>query len=132
MTGLQRVGDVAEMTGVSIRTLHHDDRIGLLRPACHSEGGHRLYSEAELLRLRQILTPRYLGFPLRLNSRVIPNRRALPRPRRAAPPGTRPDLQQACQSSSESALRAIHSLPRPVAPMRQPAPSYPGTSGSLC
>jgi DNA-binding transcriptional MerR regulator len=60
-----RVGEVATLTRVSIRTLHHYDRIGLLRPAAHSNGGYRLYGEADLLRLQQILTLRYLGFPLK-------------------------------------------------------------------
>src|SRR5215208_3975928 len=57
-----RVGEVAALTRVSVRTLHHYDRIGLLRPAQHSAGGYRLYGESELLRLQQILTLRYLGF----------------------------------------------------------------------
>lgn len=60
-----RVGEVATLTRVSIRTLHHYDRIGLLRPATHSAGGYRLYGEGDLLRLQQILTLRYLGFPLK-------------------------------------------------------------------
>jgi DNA-binding transcriptional MerR regulator len=60
-----RVGEVATLTRVSVRTLHHYDRIGLLRPAAHSEGGYRLYGEDDLLRLQQILTLRYLGFPLK-------------------------------------------------------------------
>src|SRR5919107_1232452 len=60
-----RVGEVATLTRVSVRTLHHYDRIGLLRPALHSAGGYRLYGEPELLRLQQILTLRYLGFPLK-------------------------------------------------------------------
>ena len=60
-----RVGEVAALTQVSVRTLHHYDRIGLLRPALHSAGGYRMYGESELLRLQQILTLRYLGFPLK-------------------------------------------------------------------
>jgi DNA-binding transcriptional MerR regulator len=60
-----RVGEVATLTRVSVRTLHHYDRIGLLRPATHSDGGYRLYGDADLLRLQQILTLRYLGFPLK-------------------------------------------------------------------
>jgi DNA-binding transcriptional MerR regulator len=59
-----RVGEVAALTRVSVRTLHHYDRIGLLPPALHSAGGYRMYGESELLRLQQILTLRYLGFPL--------------------------------------------------------------------
>jgi DNA-binding transcriptional MerR regulator len=60
-----QVGEVAALTRVSVRTLHHYDRIGLLRPAAHSAGGYRLYGDADLLRLQQILTLRYLGFPLK-------------------------------------------------------------------
>ena len=60
-----RVGEAAALTRVSVRTLHHYDRIGLLRPATRSEGGYRLYGEDDLLRLQQILTLRYLGFPLK-------------------------------------------------------------------
>src|SRR6188508_214449 len=56
---------MATLTQVSVRTLHHYDRIGLLRPALHSAGGYRMYGESELLRLQQILTLRYLGFPLK-------------------------------------------------------------------
>jgi DNA-binding transcriptional MerR regulator len=60
-----RVGELASLTRVSVRTLHHYDRIGLLHPALHSAGGYRLYGEPELLRLQQILTLRYLGFSLK-------------------------------------------------------------------
>lgn len=60
-----RVGEVAKLTGVSVRTLHHYDRIGLLVPSARSAAGYRLYAEVELLRLQQILTLRYLGFALR-------------------------------------------------------------------
>jgi DNA-binding transcriptional MerR regulator len=60
-----RVGQVAAMTGVSIRTLHHYDSIGLLYPSEHTDSGYRLYSDADLLKLQQILILRYLGFELR-------------------------------------------------------------------
>lgn len=60
-----QVGEVAELTGVSVRTLHHYDRMGLLRPQRRTAAGYRLYGEQELLRLQQILTLRYLGFPLK-------------------------------------------------------------------
>jgi DNA-binding transcriptional MerR regulator len=62
--GPYRVGEVATLTRVSVRTLHHYDRIGLLRPTARSDAGYRLYAGADLLRLQQILTLRYLGFPL--------------------------------------------------------------------
>jgi MerR family transcriptional regulator, thiopeptide resistance regulator len=65
MERLYRVGEFAALTGVSVRTLHHYDQIGLLAPSAHSASGYRLYSERDLLCLQQILTLRYLGFPLR-------------------------------------------------------------------
>ncbi len=55
---------VADVAGVSVRTLHHYDRIGLLRPAASSPAGYRLYSEADLERLQQVLFFRELGFSL--------------------------------------------------------------------
>ncbi len=61
---LYSVGEVAGMTGVSIRTLHHYDEQGLLKPASRSESGYRLYGMDELLRLQQILVYRELEIPL--------------------------------------------------------------------
>lgn len=60
-----QVGEVSGLTGVSVRTLHHYDRIGLLQPQQRTVAGYRLYGERELLRLQQILTLRYLGFSLK-------------------------------------------------------------------
>ncbi len=71
MDGLYRVGEFAALTGVSIRTLHHYDAIGLLRPSAHSEAGYRYYSERELLALQQILTLRYLGFSLKQIGKLL-------------------------------------------------------------
>jgi DNA-binding transcriptional MerR regulator len=56
---------VAEMAGVSIRTLHHYDETGLLRPASASPAGYRLYSRADLERLQQVLFFKELGFSLK-------------------------------------------------------------------
>jgi DNA-binding transcriptional MerR regulator len=58
------IHQVAGLAGVSVRTLHHYDRIGLLRPARRSPSGYRLYSEPDLLRLQQILFYRELDLPL--------------------------------------------------------------------
>lgn len=58
------VGDVARLAGVSVRTLHHYDRIGLLTPSGRSTANYRLYSPDDLDRLRQILFYRELGFSL--------------------------------------------------------------------
>jgi len=59
-----RVADVARLSGVSIRALHHYDAIGLLVPTGRTEAGYRLYTDADLLRLQQIAIGRELGFPL--------------------------------------------------------------------
>jgi DNA-binding transcriptional MerR regulator len=58
------VGRVAEIAGVTVRTLHHYDEIGLLSPGDRSSAGHRRYEEADLERLQQILLYRELGFTL--------------------------------------------------------------------
>jgi DNA-binding transcriptional MerR regulator len=60
-----RVSQFAALTGVSIRTLHHYDSIGLLRPSARSPAGYRLYSSRDLALLQQILTLRSVGFDLR-------------------------------------------------------------------
>ncbi|WP_151769655.1 MerR family transcriptional regulator [Streptomyces abyssomicinicus] len=58
------VGQVSAFAGVTVRTLHHYDRTGLLSPGDRSHAGYRLYGEADLVRLQQILFYRELGFPL--------------------------------------------------------------------
>ncbi|WBB91097.1 MerR family transcriptional regulator [Verrucosispora sp. WMMC514] len=59
------VGRVAELAGVSVRTLHHYDEIGLLEPSTRTSAGHRAYSADDVERLREVLTYRRLGFGLR-------------------------------------------------------------------
>ena len=58
------VHEVSELAGVSVRTLHHYDDIGLLRPNKRTDSGYRLYDEDDLARLQQILLFRELEFPL--------------------------------------------------------------------
>lgn len=58
------VGKVAELAGVTVRTLHHYDEIGLLSPGMRSSAGYRRYDEADLERLQQIMYYRELGFSL--------------------------------------------------------------------
>jgi DNA-binding transcriptional MerR regulator len=58
------VGDVADLAHVSVRTLHHYDEIGLLRPTGRTAAGHRRYSATDLQRLREILFYRELDFGL--------------------------------------------------------------------
>lgn len=59
-----KVGALAKRTGLTVRTLHHYDEIGLLRPGRRTTAGHRLYGDDEVRRLQQIVSLRYLGLPL--------------------------------------------------------------------
>jgi DNA-binding transcriptional MerR regulator len=63
-TRTYQIKDVADMAGVSTRALRHYDEIGLLTPSVRSAAGYRLYTDADLLRLQQILIGRSLGLAL--------------------------------------------------------------------
>lgn len=73
MDGLT-VSQVAKLSGVSVRALHHYDEIGLLNPSARTEAGYRLYGEADLQRLQQILFFKELGFPLEQIHRIVSDR----------------------------------------------------------
>jgi DNA-binding transcriptional MerR regulator len=59
-----KVGDLAKLTGLTIRTLRFYDQIGLFSPSGHSDSGHRLYNEADIRRLQQIMALKDLGLSL--------------------------------------------------------------------
>ncbi len=59
------INEICRLTSVTIRTLHYYDEIGLLKPSSRSLGGHRHYSEQDLIALQQIVTLKYMGFTLR-------------------------------------------------------------------
>ncbi len=63
MDGLYKAREFAELAGVTVRALHHYDRIGLLQPQ-RGSSGYRLYSLADLERLEQITALKFLGIPL--------------------------------------------------------------------
>ena len=65
------VKEISKLTGISVRTLHHYDAIGLLEPTEVTQAGYRLYDQAALERLRQILLFRELGFPLKEIDRIL-------------------------------------------------------------
>lgn len=60
-----RVKEVAEMVGISVRTLHHYDQVGLLKPESLSPAGYRHYNDRDLERLQQVLFFKELGFNLK-------------------------------------------------------------------
>ncbi len=64
MKRLYRVTRFAELSGVTVRTLHHYDQIGLLRAARHKQSKHRFYEANDFARLQQIRTLRGMGFTL--------------------------------------------------------------------
>jgi DNA-binding transcriptional MerR regulator len=61
---MYRAQQFADLAGVTVRTLHHYDRLGLLRPRRRTEAGYRLYEDRDLERLEQIVALKFLGLPL--------------------------------------------------------------------
>ncbi len=66
-----KVGALAKATGLTVRTLHHYDEIGLLQPSSRLSGGHRLYDAGDVARLYRIIRLRQLGFPLSQVAEVL-------------------------------------------------------------
>lgn len=61
---LLKIGEVAKRTGVTVRALHHYDRLGLLVPSARSEAGYRLYNRDDLIKLQKVKSLQQLGFSL--------------------------------------------------------------------
>jgi len=59
-----KVGELSKKTGISVRTLHHYDEVGLLAPSGRTDTGHRLYTNEDVVKLQQILSMKELGFSL--------------------------------------------------------------------
>ena len=71
--GYMTVGEIAKKMDVTVRALQHYDREGLLSPSAMSEGGRRLYTDKDLVKLHQILSLKHLGFSLDdIKNRLIP------------------------------------------------------------
>ena len=71
--GYMTVGEIARKMDVTVRTLQHYDREGLLSPSAMSEGGRRLYTDKDIVKLHQILSLKHLGFSLDdIKNRLIP------------------------------------------------------------
>lgn len=108
--GSHRVRALAKLSGVSVRTLHHYDAIGLLVPKRRSRAGYRLYDDSDLLRLQQILIQRELGLPLErikavLDDPAFDRRAALEEQRRLL--SERAEQTQAMLRAVEHALAVI-------------------------
>ena len=59
------------MTNISVRSLHHYDRIGLLKPSKRLSNGYRVYSQFDLLKVQPILALRFLGFSLLVIKEIL-------------------------------------------------------------
>jgi MerR family transcriptional regulator, thiopeptide resistance regulator len=66
-----KASEFAGLTGVTVRTLHHYDRLGLLRPSGRTVSGYRLYGERDFARLQQIVTLKFIGFPLKQIKNIL-------------------------------------------------------------
>ena len=64
MSRFYRIHEFAELAGVTVKALHHYDRLGLLKPG-RSDAGYRMYRESDLERLEQIVALKFLGLPLK-------------------------------------------------------------------
>lgn len=73
-----KVGELARRTGLTVRTLHHYDEIGLLKPSGRSESGYRLYDAQDVARLHAIQALRYLQLPLAEIGPLLDDRHAKP------------------------------------------------------
>jgi DNA-binding transcriptional MerR regulator len=72
-----KASEFARLTGITVRTLHHYDRLGLLKPSGHTASGYRLYGERDFARLQQIVILKFIGFPLNQIKEIL-DRDSLP------------------------------------------------------
>src|SRR5512136_673797 len=68
------IREFAKLTRVTVRTLHYYDQIGLLKPSFERPNGYRVYTDADLLRLQQIVTLKFMGFSLEEIRRLLDSR----------------------------------------------------------
>ncbi|HYH85840.1 MAG TPA: MerR family transcriptional regulator [Pyrinomonadaceae bacterium] len=101
--GLFQASEFAELTGVTVRTLHHYDRLGLLKPTGRTHAGYRLYGERDFARLQQVLTLKFIGLPLKEIKQLL-NRKALDL---AGVLGLQREILEAKRRQVESALQAV-------------------------
>ena len=59
-----RIKEISDLTKISVRTLHHYDKIGLLKSSMRESNGYRWYSEGDLAKLQQIIALKFFGFSL--------------------------------------------------------------------
>ena len=71
--GYMTIGELAKKMDVTVRTIQHYDQGGLLSPSAISEGGRRLYTDKDIIKLHQILSLKHLGFSLKdIKNKILP------------------------------------------------------------
>ena len=113
MAPVWKIGELAKRTGLTVRTLHHYDEIGLLSPAERSDGGHRVYDEAAVQRLYRIVSLRSLGFPLDAIADALDGERlrSASRPSTTTSAGSRPRSPRSSSCCARCARSATASTP---------------------
>ena len=89
MCSRMQIGEVAERTGLSLRTIRYYGEVGLVEPSSRTEGGFRLYTDGDVARLELIKTMKPLGYTLEEMSDVLEVLAELERPA-----GRRPELAE--------------------------------------
>ena len=112
-TTLYRVHEFAELAGVTVRALHHYDRLGLLRPTARTGSQYRLYSENDLARLEQIVVLKFLGMSLKEIGKLLEEESSLDaalRRQERVLTEKRRQLEQAMKtiSNASSSLRSLN------------------------
>ena len=107
-TATHTVHQLASLAGISVRTLHHYDHIGLLKPSARSAAGYRLYGTEDLLRLQQILLFEELDLPLEEIRRILDD------------PGFEPvralaQHRRTLELQAERLARLLHTIDRTIA-----------------
>jgi len=109
----------AKKSGVTVRTLHHYDCIGLLKPSEHIGVGFRLYRDGDFARLQQIVTLKFIGFPLKEIKRLIEKKGS------GLPAALRAQRMTLEQKRRHTWIQRIRLSPRPKA-LRRPGPNPTG------
>lgn len=111
MNGLYQIQEFAELAGVTVKALHHYDRLGLLQPA-RSGSGYRMYTPRDLERLEQIVALKFLGVPLKRIKAVLDR----PGPELAAALRLQRDALEEKQSHLARAIRAVRAAEESLKP----------------
>ena len=119
-TRAMQIGEIAQRTDLSLRTLRHYDEVGLLQPSGRSDGGFRLYTEEDLDKLLVIRRMKPLGFTLEEMVEVMSHIEGLRRGHAAFPSAARDDGQ------TRTTKRASISPP----PLLRPTPAATSCAGS--